>query len=42
MKLKEILILIEKLGIELVDHNHKWSKELKQEYVKVTKYLSSC
>lgn len=39
---KRIFELIQKLGIELVDYDHVWTDELKEEYEEVTTYLSSC
>jgi hypothetical protein len=36
-----ILEFINQIGIELADHNHKWSQDLREKYEKITKYLSS-
>lgn len=33
---KDVLDLIQKLGLELTNHNHQWSNELKKLYNKVT------
>ncbi|MFT6125913.1 MAG: hypothetical protein ACJAVA_000355 [Flavobacteriaceae bacterium] len=35
------LTLIQKLGLELTNHSHVWSKDLKSEYNKVTSSLKN-
>ncbi len=39
--LEKIMGLINKLGLELINYDHQWSNELRKEYEKVSRLLSS-